>query len=117
MNVFLPWHIRHQGYVNSVLIIDNCTARDNEMSYLPDRFFIIFFTSNVTNAHQLEDMDMFRSLKAGYKSFYLCNWLEIFDSVHGFYLIYERQRHHIRGLRGVNIFGKPHFLYVMNMLK
>ena len=65
MNLFWPWHIKHHGYVNDILFIDNCTTYDSDMYSLPGRLTIKYIAMDVTNIHKPEDIGMIASLKVG----------------------------------------------------
>ena len=79
-NVFWPDHLHCNGHgVNAILILDNCTAHQIDMSLLPPNLTIMFLPPNVTSRHQPADMGMIAALKAGYKSLYLHTLLCIFD--------------------------------------
>ena len=79
-NMFRPHHLRENGDVNAILILENCTAHDIDQSRLPVHLLIKLFPPNITNRHQPADIGMIAALKAGYKYLYLRELLAIFDA-------------------------------------
>ena len=116
-NVFWPEHLKRNGDVNAILILDNCSAHKFDMSMIPVKLTILFLPPNVTNRHQPADMGMIAGLKAGYKSLYLHTLLGIFDTPGGYEKAAERRMKQRRGQRGIQHGGKPHILDCMEMLK
>ena len=68
------------GNVSCILILDNCSTHDIDMTQLLNKFIIKFLLLNITNTYQPTDTGMIASLKLGYKLLYLCILLDIFDS-------------------------------------
>ena len=115
-NVFWPWHLEMHGDVTCILLLDNCSAHDIDMTQLPKKLIIKFLPPNVTNTHQPADMGMIASLKLGYKSLYLRILLDIFDSDGGYEQAAIRRNKQKRGCKGIHYGGKPHVLDCMEML-
>ena len=67
MHVLWTTRVKNSGDVNALLIMENCSAHDICMSYLPPRLTINLLPTNVTSKHQPEDMGMIDALKFGYK--------------------------------------------------
>lgn len=116
-SVFWPEHLRKHGDVNAILILDNCSAHNIDMSRIPARLTIKFLPPNVTSRHQPADMGMIAALKAGYKAMFLRYLLDIFDKEGGFEAAAVSRARQRRGCRGVQHGGKPHILDCMFMLK
>ena len=90
--VFWTHHMSVNGYVNSVLLLENCSAQtDMNPAQLPDRFTVVYLPPNMTSNHQPADMGMIASLKVGYKTTLLRNLLSVFD-MEGGYQNAARQR-------------------------
>ena len=116
-SVFWPGHLRKHGDVNAILVLDNCSAHNIDMSRIPARLTIKFLPPNVTSRHQPADMGMIAALKAGYKAMFLRYLLDIFDKEGGFEAAAVSRARQRRGCRGVQHGGKPHILDCMFMLK
>jgi hypothetical protein len=115
-SVFWPFHLRTQGDVKALLLLDNCTAHDINTSDIPDRLLIIFLPPNMTSMHQPADMGMIATLKVGYKMQLLAKLLAIFDIEGGYEAAYNARMRQRMGCRGINYGGKPHLLDVMTIL-
>ena len=81
---FWPEHINKNGDLNAVLIIDNSLVHSIDVSKLFTCLIIKVLPPNVKNKNQPSDMGMIAALKVGYKSLFLRNFLEIFDSLCGY---------------------------------
>jgi hypothetical protein len=114
--VLWPFHLRTQGDVNALLLLDNCTAHDVDMSKLPRKLTIIFLPPNMTSVHQPADMGMIASLKVGYKMQLLGKLLAIFDVEGGYEAAYQARMRQRNGCRGIHYGGKPHLLDAMAIL-
>ena len=83
LNVFWPYHLHSEGYVNAMHVMVNCSAHnisDEEKPKLSKQILIFFLPHNVTNTHHLDDMDIISSIKVGYKVTLLEQLLSIFDT-------------------------------------
>ena len=106
------------GDVNAILILDNCSAHNIDMSNIPPRLTIKFLPPDVTSRHQPADMGMIAAaLKVGYKAMFLRYLLDIFDKEGGFKAAAASRALQRRGCRGLQHGGKPHILDCMVMLK
>jgi hypothetical protein len=114
--VFWPFHLRTQGDVNALLLLDNCTAHDIDMSRLPRKLAIHFLPPNMTSVHQPVDMGMIASLKVGYKMQLLGKLLAIFDVEGGHEAACHARMRQRNGCRGIDCGGKPHLLDAMLIL-
>jgi hypothetical protein len=83
VTAFWPFHLRTQGNVKAVLLMDNCSAHDIDASDVPANLLLIFLPPNMTSMHQPADMGMIASLKVGYKMGMLTKLLAIFDTKGG----------------------------------
>jgi hypothetical protein len=80
LKVFWPFHLKYNGNVPAILLLDNCSAQTNLDALLLSRNLEIeYFPENMTNTHQLADMGIIASLKVGYKLSMLERLLAIFD--------------------------------------
>jgi len=116
-NVFWPEHLKENGHVNAILILDNCSAHKIDISKISSKITIKFLPPNVTSRHQPADMGMIASLKTGYKSLYLRQLLEIFDNPGGYEQAAVNRGRQRRGQKGIQYGGKPHILDCMTMIK
>ena len=107
------------GDVNAILILDNCSAHNIDMSNIPPRLTIKFLPPDVTSRHQPADMGMIAAaLKVGYKAMFLRYLLDIvFDKEGGYEAAAASRARQRRGCRGLQHGGKPHLLDCMTMLK
>ena len=71
------------------------------MSSLTDQLNIKIIPLSVKNDHQQKDMRVITIMKVGYKSLFLCNLLEIFDSRESYNDIDAAQQFLRRGIRGI----------------
>ena len=115
-NVFWPAHLKRHGHVNCILLLDNFSGHNVDISKFSPRLTILFLPPNVTCKHQPADMGMIASLKVGYKSLYLKNLLEIFDNEGGYEEAARLRKQQKRGMKGILFGGKPHILDCMQML-
>ena len=115
-NVFWPEHVRIHGYVNCILILDNCSAHNLDYSIFSPRLTVKFLPPNVTSMHQPADMGMIAALKVGYKAKYLKGLLNVFDAPGGFVEANVLRQGQRAGCRGVEYGGKPHILDAMLMV-
>ena len=87
-----PHHISVNGYVNAVLLLDNCSAQtDLDPAHLPSKLTVVYLPPNMTSNHQPADMGMIASLKVGYKTTLLRNLLNVFDMEGGYQNVSERR--------------------------
>ena len=120
LNVLWPYHLRIDGDVNAMLLIENCSAHtlsDEEKSKLPKWLLILFLPLNVTNAHQPSYMGIIASTKVGYKATLLEHLLSIFDIEGGYLRAYAKRKKQKRGCKGIEFGGNPHLLDVTRVLK
>ena len=116
-NVFWPWHLKENGNVPAILILDNCSAHKIKGSNrLPKKLFIIFLPPNVTNRHQPADMGMIAVLKIGYRMNFLHQLLYIFDAPGGYEAAAKLRSQQKPGCRGLVYGGKPHVLDAMEIV-
>ena len=64
---------------------------DEEKPKLSKQILIFFLPHNVTNKHQLADMDIISSIKVGYKVTLLEQLLSIFDTKWGYLREYAKK--------------------------
>ena len=103
--------------MNTILILDNCSAHNIDFLTISKHLTVKFLPPNITSRSQPADMGMINSLKLGYKSNYLRTLLRIFDTDGG----YEAQAHlraqQPSGCKGI-VCGENHtVLDCMIMLK
>jgi hypothetical protein len=85
LKVFWPFHLKYNGNVPAILLLDNCSVQTNmDASLLPRNLEIEYFQENVTNTHQPADMGIIASLKVGYKLSMLETLLAIIDVEGGY---------------------------------
>ena len=84
-----------------ILLLDNCTAHDIDMTKLPYHLIVLFLPPNVTNTHQPADMGVIACLKVGYKTVMLEKLLSIFDVEGGFEQARVERAKQIRGCAGI----------------
>ena len=114
--VFWPHHLRKHGDVYCILLLDNCTAHDIDMTKLPYHLIVLFLPPNVTNTHQPADMGVIACLKVGYKTVMLEKLLSIFDVEGGFEQARVERAKQIRGCAGIEFGGKATLLDCMVIL-
>jgi hypothetical protein len=116
-NVFWPFHLKENGDVPAILLLDNFSGQTNlDKSSLPRNLEIMYFPENVTNKHQPADMGIIASLKVGYKISMLEMFLAIFDVEGGYENAAAARRHQKPGCKGLQYGGKAHVLDAMNLL-
>jgi len=114
--VFWPFHYAEYGDVPCILVLDNCTAHNVDLTRINHNIHIVFLPPKVTNKHQPADMGMIGSLKLGYRMLYLHTLLELFDREGGFEEAAELRKKQKRGCKGIDYGGKPHILDAMEMI-
>jgi DDE superfamily endonuclease len=116
LTVFWPHHVRTQGDVPALLLLDNCTAHDVDRSKLPAKLIIFFLLPNMKSNHQPADMGMIASLKVGYKMRMLEKLLAIFDEEGGYEAAGEARKMLKAGCKGLDYGGKAHILDALTIL-
>ena len=99
-----------------ILILDNYSAHDIDMTQFLSKLIIKFLPPNINNIHQPTGMRMIVSLKFEHKSLYLRILLDILDSEGGYEQAAIRRNKQKRGCKGAYYGGKPHVLDCMEML-
>ena len=120
LNVFWPYHLHTEGYVNAMILLDNYSAytlSDEEKSRLPKSIFILFLPPNVTNTHQPADMGMIASIKVGYTVTLLEQLWYIFDIEGGYLRASAKRKNQKRGRKGIGFCGTYHLLDATGILK
>ena len=42
LNVFWPWHVEKHGYTPCILLLDNCSAHNIDLTKIPDKIIVLF---------------------------------------------------------------------------
>lgn len=67
-NVFWPFHLKENGDVPTILLLDNFSGQTNlNKRSLPQNLEKVYFPEKVTNKHQPADIGTIANLKVGYK--------------------------------------------------
>ena len=112
--MFWSHHMSVNGYVNAVLLLDNCSAQtDVNPDQLPDRLTVVYLPPNMTSNHKPADMGMIASLKVGHKTTLLRNLLILFDTEGGYQNAADQRAQDPCGRKGLMYGGKATVLYAM----
>ena len=107
--LFWPWHVENYGNMYCILLLDNCTAYNIDLTLIPSRIIIIFFPPNVTNRFQPADMRMIAALKVRYRIIILGKLLDIFDTDGGYEEAVIRRAQQPSGCKVLDYDGKSTF--------
>ena len=115
--MFWPYHMSVNGDVNTVLLLDNCSAQTGlSPSQLPDGLTVVYIPPNMTSNHHPSDMGMIASLKVGYKTTLLRTFLGVFDMEGGNQNAARQRVQAPRGCKGLIYGGKATVLDEMIIL-
>ena len=64
-SAFWSCHISNHGNVMCILLLNNCTSHDIDISRISSKMIFLFLTLNTTNKYQPADMEMISSIKVG----------------------------------------------------
>ena len=116
-NVFWPHHRRTRGDVPALLLLDECSAHEVDMTKIPAKLTIKFLPSRVVHRHQPLDMGVMSAIRVGYKHMLLRCLLKLFDVEGGYELAAEQRKTLPKGCKGLYYGTKPHILDAMNILR